>query len=100
MSKLIMLSKELRDERLAKLNDRLSSPWFIVDDRLRKEFIFNSFVEAVGFIVKVAIVAERMDHHPELSNNYKQVVCDLSTHSAGGITDLDFELAREIEQLN
>lgn len=95
-----VLTNELLTERLANFNRSLFSPWSIIGGKLHKEFTFSGFVEAVGFIVRVAIVAERMDHHPELLIKSRQVVCDLSTHSAGGITDLDFELAKEIEQLS
>jgi 4a-hydroxytetrahydrobiopterin dehydratase len=55
--------------------------------------------EAFGFMSRVALVAESMDHHPEWSNVYDKVVVDLATHDAGGITELDFTLASRIEGL-
>ena len=67
--------------------------WALVDGKLRREFRFANFVEAFGFMASVALVAEKMDHHPEWSNVYATVVVDLTTHDAGGITTLDFELA-------
>ena len=59
---------------------------------------FESFNSAFAFITAVALEAEKMDHHPEWSNNYNRVEILLTTHSANGITDLDFELARLINK--
>ena len=58
-----------------------------------KTFQFKDFNEAFGFMTRAALVAEKMDHHPEWSNVYKTVKVELSTHDAGGITQLDIELA-------
>lgn len=63
-------------------------------DAIVKTFVFANFVEAFGFMAKVALVAERMDHHPEWSNVYKTVNVLLTTHDAGGLTSKDVELAR------
>lgn len=63
-------------------------------DAIVKTFVFANFVEAFGFMTKVALVAERMDHHPEWSNVYKTVNVLLTTHDAGGLTSKDVELAR------
>lgn len=67
--------------------------WARVDGKLHRTFRFANFVEAFGFMASTALVAEKMDHHPEWSNVYATVVVDLTTHDAGGITTLDFELA-------
>lgn len=67
--------------------------WALVDGKLHRTFRFANFVEAFGFMASTALVAEKMDHHPEWSNVYATVVVDLTTHDAGGITTLDFELA-------
>ena len=67
--------------------------WELADGKLRREFVFQDFVTAFGFMSQVALVAEKMDHHPEWSNVYNRVVVELQTHDAGGLTDLDFELA-------
>jgi 4a-hydroxytetrahydrobiopterin dehydratase len=56
-------------------------------------------VEAFGFMTSAALEAERMNHHPEWFNVYNRVVVDLTTHDAGGITDLDFQLAARMEEL-
>ena len=73
--------------------------WSVVDLKLQKNFKFRDFVEAFGFISKVAIVADKMGHHPELFNVYNKVKIDLTTHDAGGISALDFELAQKIDKL-
>ena len=67
--------------------------WTLVDGKLHRTFRFANFVEAFGFMASTALVAEKMDHHPEWSNVYATVVVDLTTHDAGGVTTLDFELA-------
>ncbi len=66
-------------------------------DAIVKTFVFGDFVEAFGFMTQVALVAERMDHHPEWSNVYKTVNVLLTTHDAGGLTMKDVELARAME---
>ena len=66
-------------------------------DAITKTFVFGNFVEAFGFMTQVALVAERMDHHPEWSNVYKTVNVLLTTHDAGGLTSKDVELARAME---
>jgi 4a-hydroxytetrahydrobiopterin dehydratase len=71
--------------------------WKVVDDKLNRAFKFDNFVDAFGFMTKVAIVAEKMGHHPELSNAYNRVVIDLTTHDLGGIGPLDIELAKKID---
>jgi 4a-hydroxytetrahydrobiopterin dehydratase len=63
-------------------------------DAIAKSFKFKTFTEAFGFMTEVALAAERLDHHPEWSNVYNKVEIILSTHSAGGLTILDFKLAR------
>lgn len=66
-------------------------------DAIVKTFVFANFVEAFGFMTKSALVAERMDHHPEWSNVYKTVNVLLTTHDAGGLTMKDVELARAMD---
>jgi len=67
--------------------------WALIEGKLHREFRFANFVRAFGFMTSVALVAEKMDHHPEWSNVYSTVVVDLTTHDAGGITELDLTLA-------
>jgi 4a-hydroxytetrahydrobiopterin dehydratase len=81
------------------LNASATAPWQLVDGKLHKELRFGNFIEAFGFMTRVALVAESMDHHPEWFNVYQTVRIDLSTHDAGGITEFDFALASRIEAL-
>jgi 4a-hydroxytetrahydrobiopterin dehydratase len=73
--------------------------WSIESGKLHRQFQFNSFVEAFGFMSSVALVAESMGHHPEWFNVYNRVTVDLTTHDAGGITDKDIALARRMNEL-
>ena len=73
--------------------------WKVINDKLSRTFEFKDFVDAFAFMTKVAIVAEKMDHHPELFNVYNRVVIDLATHDIGGIGILDIELAKKIDAL-
>ncbi len=68
-------------------------------DALMRELKFKDFSEAFGFMSRVALMAEKRDHHPEWSNVYNKVEITLSTHDAGGITELDIELAAFIDSL-
>jgi 4a-hydroxytetrahydrobiopterin dehydratase len=73
--------------------------WSLSNDKLRREFRFANFIEAFGFMASAAIEAEKMNHHPEWFNVYSKVLVDLTTHDAGGITELDFELAEKMNKL-
>ena len=74
--------------------------WKEEDNRLKRSFQFKDFVEAFGFMTKVAILAEKMDHHPFWTNVYSNVEIELSTHDAGDIvTERDHKLAAAIDQL-
>jgi 4a-hydroxytetrahydrobiopterin dehydratase len=66
-------------------------------DGISREFRFADFVEAFGFMSQVALVAEKLDHHPEWSNVYGKVSIRLTTHDVGGLSDLDFKLASRID---
>jgi 4a-hydroxytetrahydrobiopterin dehydratase len=68
-------------------------------DAISKKFVFKDFSEAFGFMSRAALVAEKMDHHPEWFNVYKTVEVTLSTHDAGGVTDLDVKLAQAMDKL-
>ena len=75
------------------------SGWSIKDGKLHQVFTLSDFTQAFGFMAQVAIVAEKMNHHPEWSNVYKTVSIDLMTHSEGRITELDVTLATQISQI-
>jgi 4a-hydroxytetrahydrobiopterin dehydratase len=89
------VSAEARDHALARLKG-----WSQVDGReaIRKKFVFADFNEAFGFMTRAALVAEKLDHHPEWFNVYKTVEVTLSTHDAGGLTELDFKLAEAMDK--
>jgi 4a-hydroxytetrahydrobiopterin dehydratase len=73
--------------------------WALADGKLRREFRFPDFVTAFGFMSRVALLAERADHHPEWFNVYGTVRIELVTHDAGGVSTRDVELARRIDAL-
>ena len=85
-----------RDAALAELTD---NGWSLQDDRdaVRKIYKFDNFAEAFGWMSKIAIEADKMDHHPEWFNVYNRVEVILTTHNALGITDLDLNLARKMD---
>jgi 4a-hydroxytetrahydrobiopterin dehydratase len=68
-------------------------------DAITRKFVFKDFNEAFGFMTRAALVAEKMDHHPEWFNVYKNVEVTLSTHDAGGLTELDLKLAEAMNRL-
>jgi 4a-hydroxytetrahydrobiopterin dehydratase len=90
------LSAEARNEALVTLTG-----WKLVDGReaIAKRFVFRDFNEAFGWMSRVALLAEKMDHHPEWSNVYKTVEVTLATHDAGGLTELDVKLARAMDAM-
>lgn len=75
--------------------------WAIMQkrDALTKRFVFHDFIQAFGWMTRVALVAERLNHHPEWSNVYRTVDVTLSSHDVGGLTRRDVELARLMDQL-
>ena len=73
--------------------------WLVEGEKLHRLYRFADFVTAFGFMASAALVAERLNHHPEWFNVYGTVRVHLTTHDAGGITAFDFELAREMEKL-
>lgn len=92
------LTETQRAELLAPL---LANGWSMTDgrDAISKTFKFANFVEAFGWMTRVAIHAERIDHHPEWSNVYRTVEVTLSTHDKNGLTDLDVKLASTMDKL-
>jgi 4a-hydroxytetrahydrobiopterin dehydratase len=88
-----------RDEALAPL---LANGWREVEgrDAIRKTFSFGNFVDAFGWMAKVALWAEKWNHHPEWTNVYRTVEVTLTTHDAGGLTALDIRLAAKMDALS
>jgi 4a-hydroxytetrahydrobiopterin dehydratase len=73
--------------------------WKLNDDSIEKKLKFKDFPSAIAFMVKVAFEAEKLNHHPEWSNNYNKLHIKLTTHDKGGLTKLDFALATKIDGL-
>ncbi|MEE9447190.1 MAG: 4a-hydroxytetrahydrobiopterin dehydratase [Arenicellales bacterium] len=73
--------------------------WQYKGDSLMKSFKFKDFIEAFGFMSRVALCSERANHHPDWTNSYNKVVINLTTHSEGGITHKDIKLAQKIDAL-
>ena len=70
--------------------------WSVREAKLHREFVFQDFVEAFGFMARVALLAESRNHHPEWFNVYNRVRIDLSTHEIGGISQRDLDLAQAV----
>ena len=90
------LTGQTRSDALRKLNG-----WSEVSgrDAITRKFVFKDFNQAFGFMTRAALIAEKMDHHPEWFNVYKTVEVTLATHDAGGVTELDIKLATEMDKL-
>jgi 4a-hydroxytetrahydrobiopterin dehydratase len=73
--------------------------WTRAANTITKTFAFKKFLDGIAWVDKVALAAEKRDHHPDLDIRYTKITATLSTHSAGGLTKLDFELARELDAL-
>ena len=91
---MMRLSETEITEELKKLEG-----WAIKDYKLHKEFQFDSFNQAFGFMARAAMEIEKMNHHPEWFNVYNRITVDLTTHDAGGITNNDINLARILNSL-
>ena len=74
--------------------------WTVQHGKLHRVFEFRDFSQAFGFMSRVALAAEGMGHHPDWSNVWNKVTIDLTTHSAGGLTQNDFGLAAKIQQIS
>ena len=87
------------EERNTSLPSLRKAGWAEVEDRdaIQKEFLFKDFNQAFGFMTRVALKAEKMDHHPEWFNVYNKVQITLSTHDCSGLSDNDVQLANFIE---
>lgn len=93
------MAEKLTDR--TKLDPLLANGWALVDgrDAITKSFVFADFIEAFGWMTRAALIAEKMNHHPEWSNVYKTVEVTLTTHDADGLSDLDVKLAGKLDAL-
>ena len=88
---------KLLTEKETKERMKKASGWKRTGQEISRLYTFSGFVTAMAFVNHVAGLAEAMDHHPDIVIQYKKVKLTLSTHDAGGLTDLDFTLARKID---
>ena len=93
-----MKEKLLSPDEVNSLSKELPQ-WEINQSLLRREWQFNNFVDAFGFITKVAMIAEAKNHHPDWSNIYAKVIIQLTTHDLGGLSHKDVDLAKAINLL-
>tara|TARA_B100000424_G_C22910738_1_gene484488 strand:- start:757 stop:1047 length:291 start_codon:yes stop_codon:yes gene_type:complete len=88
----------LQEEELKELIVKIPN-WKLIDNYIEREFNFNNFIEAFSFMTKIALICEKYNHHPNWENVYSKVIIKLSTHDLGGITNLDQNIATEINQI-
>lgn len=94
-----MARSKLSETQIAAELKKLAG-WSVVNGNLHRVFEFKDFSQAFAFMTQVALAAEKMDHHPDWSNVWNKVTVDLSTHSAGGLTQNDFDLAAKMQQIH
>ncbi len=94
-----MRPTKLNEQKIAVQLKKLKG-WTVKDSKLHRVFEFRDFSQAFGFMTQVALAAETMGHHPDWSNAWNKVVVELTTHSAGGLTQNDFDLAAKIQQIS
>lgn len=88
----VKLTEPETEERLKALRE-----WSLVNDAIQRTFQFKGFMEAIAFVNRVATLAEKADHHPDILIRWNKVTLTLSTHDAGGITQKDFDLAKKAD---
>jgi len=87
---------KLNEEQIA-IQLKSLNGWNYKGDAIEKKFAFKDFNEAFGFITRIALLAEKVNHHPEWTNVYNKLTIKLNTHDAGGVTKKDIDMANEIE---
>lgn len=96
------MATPLNDQQIRDALEELSDWTHDQADRdvIKKDFKFKNFSDAWAFMSRIALLAEKMDHHPEWSNVYNRVSITLTTHDAGGVSDRDIKLAKEIDKIS
>lgn len=90
----------LKAEKIADYISELHDKWEVVDNKkIKKEFKFKNFLEAIEFLNKIAKIAEQENHHPDIHIYYNRVLIELWTHEIGGLSENDFILAAKIDEL-
>jgi 4a-hydroxytetrahydrobiopterin dehydratase len=90
---------QLTDQEINQELSELDSSWRLNENKISREILFKDFVQAFSFMSAVALIAEKMDHHPNWENVYNKVSIMLYTHSEDGLTNKDFKLAKKIDQI-
>ena len=93
-----MARKKLSAEEIAERTSELKT-WITEDVRLKKRFNFTDFAEALNFVNRVGAVAEKLDHHPDITFGWGYAEFSITTHDAGGLTQRDFQLAKAINEI-
>lgn len=93
-----MAARKLDASEIYNLSEELPH-WEVVGSKLRRQLEFRNFSEAFAFMTRVALLAEKLNHHPEWFNVYKRLTIELTTHDVGGLSDLDVIMARRINSL-
>ncbi len=91
------MADSLLDERAVARALEARPDWTLQGGRLHREVVFLDFAQAFAFMTRVALAAERLDHHPDWSNSWNRVTIDIASHAAGGITERCFALADAVE---
>ena len=93
-----MARKKLNEDEIKDKLEGLKN-WKIADEKLKKRFEFKNFAESLEFVNKIGAIAGEKDHHPDITFGWGYAEFEITTHDAGGLTDNDFKLAKEIESL-
>jgi 4a-hydroxytetrahydrobiopterin dehydratase len=94
-----MARQPLTGEEISQALDELED-WQVKDGKLQKTYQFASFAEAIGWMVSVAVYADKLDHHPDWSNVYNKVFVELITHDLGALSRLDVDMAKRMDALS
>lgn len=94
-----MTSMTISDEEQIRTALKNLDGWRFEDGRLKRDYRFNDFSEAFGFLARLALLAEKRGHHPDIFNSYGRVNLTLYSHDAGGVTQRDLDLAADISKL-
>jgi len=86
--------------QITKYSHQLQKGWVVLDNKkIQREFKFKNFVETMGFVNQVALIAQAEDHHPDMQVSYKKVIIELWTHAVGGLSENDFIMAAKIDEI-
>ncbi len=93
------MNSRLTDQEVSEAISSELRDWSLDGIKIKKEWRFKNFIQAFGFITKIALISESMNHHPDLRNVYSQVTVELTTHDLEGISQKDIDLAKAIDNL-